>query len=277
MVVNAYAYKSLYMKDSGVSTGELRTKDFDLASFLNSCEKDSGEGPQVFLKDNETLDSVSAIEKLIMIKEAMEKSFNPATIKQKSDDWREMDEKQWKKLLEKVDAYLETLRESIEAEEARQKADRSALLTARYTTFVRKDGFIDPESGQKVGVEHTYKTFYTREVIICERSSVYSNDRADEECFNWSIDLQDGDYERVMNLLDQIPEGDNTIFTKSEAFWQDFVDGKIDEEDFLEYYNSLDHGILHFIKRDENGNDYFDTSVMETKYAEYFGAHRVTA
>ena len=61
-----------------------------------------------------------------------------------------------------------------------------------------------------------------------------------------------------MNFLDKIPEDDNLIFTTRQSFWEDFVSGKIDEDSFLEYYQTLDHGTANFIKTDENGKTYLD-------------------
>ena len=69
--------------------------------------------------------------------------------------------------------------------------------------------------------------------------------------------------------MDQIPEEDETFFAVNERFWKDFTAGEIDEEEFLEYYNTLDHGKF-FFNTDENGNCTFDRDMMTSKYAGYF-------
>ena len=166
---------------------------------------------------------------------------------------------------------------AIEKESGYGADDKTDLLTARYTSFIWKGQVTDPDTGKVITSGYIDRNFYTKEGIISSRSSHNSKEGTIKDRYNWKVDFDsDDDYERTMSFLDRIPEGDNSIFTTREAFWKDFVSGEIDEDEFFEFYETLDHGIANFIKQDEKGKNYIDNEMMNSKYFKYFGLQQVT-
>lgn len=194
-------------------------------------------------------------------------------------------EKEWERMLNGVDQKIEDMKKTI-AEETRKSADKSdvssvdnrtELLTARYTSFVKRGQVTDPDMGETIIAGYIDRTFYTQEGIVSGRSSLDSRVDGFQDRYNWKVDFNsEDDYERTMKFLDRLPEGDDSVFTTREAFWQDFVDGEIDEDEFFEFYETLDHGVANFIKQDENGKNYVDNEMMNSKYFKYFGLQQVT-
>ena len=197
----------------------------------------------------------------------------------------EYSDKEWKRLLDGVDQEIEDMKETVaeQAQESLDKIDgrsvdnRSELLTARYTSFVKRGQVTDPETGETIISGYIDRTFYTQEGIVSGRSSLDSRVDGFKDRYNWKVDFNsEDDYGRTMKFLDRLPEGDDSVFTTREAFWQDFVNGEIDEDEFFEFYETLDHGVANFIKQDENGKNYVDNEMMNSKYFKYFGLQQVT-
>lgn len=190
----------------------------------------------------------------------------------------------WDKMLSAVDKEIRSMKSAdVESPVSTQKTDNNQIsehntdmLTARYTTYEQGSDMTDPETGQAVYVRYVYRNFYTKEGIISGRSSYDSREVGIKDTYSWKVDFNsEDDYERAMRFLDRIPEGDTTKFLTREDFWQDFVNGDIDEEEFFEYYDTLDHGKANFLKHDENGNNYIDKEMMSSKYYKYFGIQQV--
>ncbi len=221
-----------------------------------------------------TGETLSAADLLQMLREA----YNKANEDDEGDkDWRTMSEEEWDKLINSVDAQLAALREAAradaekaaETEEKKDLLDQSDLSTARSRSFHRSNSYTDPETGETVTTEHTDRAFITQSGVAGE-SSGYNSKTGESEQKTWEVPFEEeGIYERAIALLDQIPEEDNTFFAENERFWKDFAAGEIDEEEFLDYYNTLDHGKFR-INTDENGNSTFDRDMMTSKYAGYF-------
>ncbi len=196
----------------------------------------------------------------------------------------EYSEKEWDKLLDGVDEKIEELKEAVsedveKATEVTEKQNIEAdILTARYTTYLYKNQVADPDSstGEVIKSGYIDRTFYTKDGIISTRTGHNTKEGTVTDKYSWEVDFNsEDDYERTMKFLDRIPEGDNTVFTTRENFWQDFVNGEIDEDEFFEFYDTLDHGVANFIKTDENGNNYIDKEMMSSKYFKYFGLQQV--
>lgn len=194
-------------------------------------------------------------------------------------------DKEWDRMLEEVDQEIQDMKiataneseKSVEKQKAYNMDSRTELLTARYTSFIKKGQVKDPDTGRTITSGYIDRNFYTRTGIISSRSSLDSRENVFKDKYNWKVDFNsDDDYERTMRFLDRIPEDDNTVFTTREAFWQDFISGEIDEDEFFAFYETLDHGVANFIKQDENGKNYIDNEMMNSKYFKYFGLQQVT-
>lgn len=95
---------------------------------------------------------------------------------------------------------------------------------------------------------------------------------------SWTVKFDsEEDYERAISFIEKFPEGDSKIFAANEDFWKDFVAGKIDEDRFMEYYKTLDHGVANFLKTDENGKSYMDREMIQSEFFYYFGVRKVQA
>ncbi|MBR6474698.1 MAG: hypothetical protein IKS98_04535 [Lachnospiraceae bacterium] len=193
-------------------------------------------------------------------------------------------EKEWDRMLSDVDQKInemsntkaEEVKTSKESFDERISDEKVGLLTARYTTYEKGDTLTDPDTGQPVTFRYVYRTFYSRDGIVSGKSSYDSREGVIKDSCNWEISFKsEDDYERVMNFLDRIPEGDYTKFLTKENFWQDYLNGEIDDDEFFEYYETLDHGKANFIKQDENGNNYIDKEMMNSKYFKYIGIEQL--
>ena len=231
-------------------------------------------------KTGETLSAADIIEMF----ERMQKAAVDRDNEKNHKNWRDMSEKEWDKLLDGVDDKIEDMKESVqeeaektrEASERQENFDSSALLTARYTTFEQESTMTDPKTGQPITVRYTYRNYYTKEGIIAGKSMYDSREAGIKDTYSWKVEFNsEEDYERAMKFLDRIPEGDITKFLTREDFWQDFVNGDIDEDEFFEYYETLDHGKANFLKKDENGNTYVDKEMMSGKFYKYFGIEQL--
>lgn len=227
----------------------------------------------VSMEKRMTGETLSAADLLQMLREA----YNRTNSEDEEKDWRTMSDEEWDKLLGSVDRQLEALREAArediekakETEETTSVLDDVDLLTARSRSFTTRGSYTDPETGETNTTENNYRAFITKDGVAGEKTKYISkNEETRREV--WGVPFEDEEtYERAIALMDQIPEEDETFFAVNERFWKDFTAGEIDEKEFLDYYNTLDHGKF-FIKTDENGNNIFDRDMMTSKYARYF-------
>ena len=142
----------------------------------------------------------------------------------------------------------------------------------RSTSFMSQNQITDAETNELVANGYIDKTYYSRDGIVSERSGYGYSEKGLKDEFKWKVDFNsDDDYERVMKFLDRIPQGDNTVFATRQDFWQDFMNGDIDEDEFMEFYDTLDHGTANFIKQDADGNSYIDREMLGSKFYKYFG------
>ena len=158
-----------------------------------------------------------------------------------------------------------------------KNTEKTDMFSVRYTSYYNDGYYTDPETGDKVTHGHIDRVFYTKDgifsVTIGQNSKLGHTDT-----FNWKIDFgSEDEYERVMKFLDKIPVGDDSVFTTREYFWSDFLNGEIDEDEFLDYYSTLDHGKANFIRNGENGSSIIDREMMASKYFWYFGIQKVEA
>lgn len=262
------------ISDSNAFMGEKK----DWIEIIQSIMKDYFGNPMTYAQGLDCQRLIDGMERWNAVTSGAEKEYKSVG---------DYSEKEWDKFLSETDQKIQNMKEAVkeeiaEAREVKRKqefADNIDILTARYTTFSSKGSYIDPDSDTEEVVTTGYinRTFYTHESIVCARSGYNSKVGDIEDKFSWRVDFNsDDDYDRTMEFLDRIPEEDNTIFTTREQFWHDFVDGGIDEEEFFEFYETLDHGVANFIKTDENGDSYIDKEMMNSKYFKYFGLQQIT-
>ena len=261
---------------NGISNSDLVwTKNRDWTAILENAKGTYFAMPQSY---QHGLNCQNIIDGLMRWSESKHGDNTDKTIEDYSD-------KEWERLLDGVDQKIEEMKEAV-ADETQKSVDkideqnadnRTDLLTARYTSFVKSGQVTDPDTGETIIAGYIDRTFYTKEGIVSERSSLDSREEVFKDRYNWKVDYNsEDDYERTMRFLDRLPEGDDSVFTTREAFWQDFVNGEVDEEEFLKFYETLDHGVANFIKQDENGKNYIDNEMMNSKYFKYFGLQQVT-
>ena len=198
-------------------------------------------------------------------------------------DYSDYSDEEWDNLIKDIDRKIsELMGSSSERIEVYDDDDHihgnADLLTARYTVYKKSMSYVDPDSSTNEVVNNGYvgRTFFTQNGIVYQQAGYSTKEGGVTNLRGWHIDFDnEGDYERAMSFLDRLPEGDNTIFSTRKAFWEDFISGEIDEDEFMEYYNTLDHGVANWVKSDENGKSYLDREMMDSKFFKYFGIQQV--
>lgn len=123
----------------------------------------------------------------------------------------------------------------------------------------------------KDGREVSYFTFYEKDRIYCKMDGK-------EDC-EWEIPLEDEtQYDKIMSFLNGLEDKENLSFTIHNTFWQDFLSGTLDIEEFKGFISTCDREELsNGFKITEDGS----VPGKETmKYAGYiygvdFGVHMI--
>ena len=125
--------------------------------------------------------------------------------------------------------------------------------------------------------KHWYITCYSRQGIMC-REAYYEDGRWVNKDF-WSVPYtEEGQYEKVMAFIRRFPQEANLRFASHENFWKDFLSGKIDEDDFVHFFETSTKDGVPDYTYEKDGSTYFDRE--KVKYAVYmndFTAHFYTA
>lgn len=189
-------------------------------------------------------------------------------------------EKQWNKLLEKFDAVQEMFRKQREEENARKeaKAKREAEKTGTVNNSKaeQNDSLLEgltellsdatacsfpPESPE--AEKPMYVTVYTAEGIYCSKLGPIGGNS--EKL--WYIPFRDSsEYNKVMSFLERFDQKDNLRFASNESFWKDFLDDKIEEDDFVEFFKGTNQGVPDYSLLIEDSM-YIDREKL--KYAAY--------
>lgn len=111
-----------------------------------------------------------------------------------------------------------------------------------------------------------FVTAFTEQGIICTKCV-----KGGENTVIWQMEYKNaGDYEKVTNFLKRFDKDENLTFASKEQFWRDFLDDKIDADDFYNFYESgAKDGIYSY------GIQLGDTTRIDTaqvKYSEYVSA-----
>ena len=167
---------------------------------------------------------------------------------------RSFTEREWDKLLTEIDAAEEALKKLVEEEkERRLKADETRRVNQEvidrenaYSEIIKKDDSekvmednIDLLTTDSVRITKTendskvmYVTAFGPDGIKCKKLGYIG-----EEGWLWEIPFKTGtEYSRVLNFLEQFPKDANLAFVSQKDFWEDFLAGRINEEEYLRDY-----------------------------------------
>lgn len=144
------------------------------------------------------------------------------------------------------------------------------LLTGEVT----KSTFPTDDPKQK----HWFVTCYGQDGIICKEAWFDGTKWVNRDCWNLSY-TEPGQREKVLAFIQRFPQDANLRFACHKEFWEDFLAGKIDEDDFVNFFEtSADKDGVPDYTYEEDGSTYIDRE--KAKYAKYmndFGAHFYTA
>lgn len=126
--------------------------------------------------------------------------------------------------------------------------------------------------------KHWFITAYGQDGIMCREAYMENGKWVNKDC--WSLSYTEpGQYEKVMAFLQRFPQNANLRFAAHEEFWKDFLAGEIDEDDFVNFFEtSTDKDGVPSYTYEKDGSTYIDRE--KAKYAKYmndFGAHFYTA
>ncbi|MBD5507253.1 MAG: hypothetical protein HDR05_04150 [Lachnospiraceae bacterium] len=125
--------------------------------------------------------------------------------------------------------------------------------------------------------KHWYITCYGQDGIMCKEAYFDGTKWVNKDCWNLSY-TEPGQYEKVMSFLQRFPQDANLRFAAHENFWQDFLAGEIDEDDFVHFFETSTKDGVPDYTYEKDGSTYIDREKI--KYAKYmndFGAHFYTA
>ncbi len=126
--------------------------------------------------------------------------------------------------------------------------------------------------------KHWFITCYSQDGIWCKEAYFDGSKWVNKDCWKFSY-TEPGQYEKVMAFLERFPQDANLRFASHKEFWEDFLAGKIDEDDFVNFFEtSTDKDGVPDYTYEKDGSTYIDREKM--KYAKYmngFGAHFYTA
>lgn len=155
-------------------------------------------------------------------------------------------------------------------EEVTDPEELVELLTGEVT----KSTFPTDDPKQK----HWFVTCYGQDGIICKEAWFDGTKWVNRDCWNLSY-TEPGQREKVLAFIQRFPQDANLRFACHKEFWEDFLSGKIDEDDFVNFFEtSTDKDGVPDYTYEEDGSTYIDREKM--KYAKYmngFGAHFYTA
>lgn len=125
--------------------------------------------------------------------------------------------------------------------------------------------------------KHWFITCYGQDGIRCKEAYFDGTKWVNKDC--WSLSYTEpGQYEKVMALLQRFPQDANLRFAAHKEFWEDFLAGEIDEDDFVNFFETSTNkdGVPNYTY-EKDGSTYIDRE--KAKYAKYmndFSAHFYT-
>lgn len=231
------------------------------------------------LEKESTGETLNASDLLKMIKETLIEAYKQKNEKlSNQDDWREMSEEQWDKLLESIDKYIEYFKEELEKrkelqEEAAKEADyleklswtydlqtedqtvratakmanafASAILSKTQELILTGDttaGISETEGIKECATpkedEDKKKTWII--TAFTEQGIICSESVDGVTKEFWRIDYQNpDDHKRVWDFLGRFDQDADLKFSKEKSFWEDFLTDRIDVEEIFKEYGVL--------------------------------------
>ncbi len=179
-----------------------------------------------------------------------------------STNIRDMSDKEWDKLMERVDNFIDDFKEAVEYEKEvsvanKEKSEETAKdiveeLSDRVTAnreFTKQqelaltgstqegisstDGVTECASAEDIGdVKTTWTiTAFSEDGIVCTQF------KDGEKTELWRMSYKHkGDYEKVTDFLNTFDKNADYKFASSKSFWEDFLDGKISDEELKKLY-----------------------------------------
>lgn len=159
---------------------------------------------------------------------------------------RSFTQKEWDEFLEKFDSAEETVRQLMrEAHEKRvAKREKEEQLEKDAESIENAANLLTSDttsctypSENDTGNDIRYITWYTEEGIFCRKTGQSSG-------YEWYINFENREqYSRVLQFIGQFPTDYNMRFAADKNFWTDFLNGKINAQDFTQYIKNTDNAI----------------------------------
>ena len=179
-----------------------------------------------------------------------------------STNIRDMSDKEWDKLIEHVDDFIEDFKEAVEYEKEVSEANKEkseetskdlvemladkvtanreftkvqelALTGSTSTGVSSTDGVTECASAEDIGDAKTTwtVTVFTEDGITCTQFK----DGVKTELWRMSYKHK-GDYEKITDFLNSFDKNSDLKFASTKSFWEDFLDGKISDEELRKLY-----------------------------------------
>lgn len=197
-------------------------------------------------------------------------------------------EKEWDEFLSKFDSLEDAIRKLMEEEQEKRAAEElgkekeTSVEEASMKKVSMEKGF--QTEGDLLTADSTsctypadqpdkedirYITWYTEEGIFCRKAG-------QTEGYEWSISFENREqYEKVMSLIGQLPSDWNLRFEAHENFWRDFLDDKIDVDDFMDFMRSINQGEKIFC-RYPGGTLYTADEIDSLMFEQYLKENHMT-
>lgn len=115
--------------------------------------------------------------------------------------------------------------------------------------------------------KHWFITCYSQDGIWCKEAYYENGKWVNRDCFRLPY-TEPGQYEKVMAFIQRFPQDANLRFSSNKEFWEDFLAGKIDEDDFVNFFKtSTDKDGVPDYTYEKDGSTYIDRE--KAKYAKY--------
>lgn len=193
-------------------------------------------------------------------------------------------EEEWEEFLERLDLAIEAVRmaskeeaekemeferkvtDDIPVQSLEETAEKAAIDTGLLLSADTSECTYPSEEEDVL-----YQVFYTEKGIVCKRFG--------EKEPVWELPYENPeDYEKIMGFMNHFADEEgnwntqNLRFAAHKNFWEDYLNGLIDESDFLEFFAGAEDGIPSFLIRTEDG---YQIDYEHLWYERYFSKRRV--
>ncbi len=136
----------------------------------------------------------------------------------------------WRQFLQACDFKLNVEKENIDISESIKNVCETSDRLLVESLLAEKTSCIYQ---MKDGKELSYLTFYEKNRIYCKKEG--------KEDYEWEIPLEDeAQYDKIMSFLNGLEDKENLSFTIHNTFWQDFLSGKLNVDEFQEFLSTSD-------------------------------------